>query len=101
MGLLSGEGQPTSEMNVWLSSGETHLWHPRQAKPATPWEPEMGRLMEQQLVTLDYAQRKSLYDRVQEIVAEELPVICLVSPNILVGAANRVGNFRPAILEIG
>jgi hypothetical protein len=39
-----------------------------------------------------------LYDRVQEIVAEELPVICLVSPNILVGAANRVGNFRPAIL---
>ena len=98
MGLVSGDADPTSEMNVWLSSGETHLWHPRQAKPSTPWESEMDRLMEQQLVTLDYAQRKSLYDRVQEIVAEELPVICLVSPNILVGAANRVGNFRPAIL---
>jgi peptide/nickel transport system substrate-binding protein len=98
MGLVSGDADPTSEMNVWLSSGETHIWHPRQEKPATPWEAEMDRLMEQQLVTLDYAQRKSLYDRVQEIVAEELPVICLVSPNILVGAANRVGNFRPAIL---
>jgi len=98
MGLVSGDADPTSEMNVWLSSGETHLWHPRQEKPAMPWESEMDRLMEQQLVTLDYAKRKSLYDRVQEIVAEELPVICLVSPNILVGAANRVGNFRPAIL---
>jgi peptide/nickel transport system substrate-binding protein len=98
MGLVSGDADPTSEMNVWLSSGETHLWHPRQEKPATPWEAEMDRLMEQQLVTLDYAKRKSLYDRVQEIVAKELPVICLVSPNILVGAANRVGNFRPAIL---
>src|SRR5271154_140802 len=98
MGLVSGDADPTSEMNVWLSSGETHLWHPRQEKPATPWEAEMDRLMQQQLVTLDYAKRKSLYDRVQEIVAEELPVICLVSPNILVGAANRVGNFRPAIL---
>jgi peptide/nickel transport system substrate-binding protein len=98
MGLVSGDADPTSEMNVWLSSGETHLWHPRQEKPATPWESEMDRLMQQQLVTLDYAKRKSLYDRVQEIVAEELPVICLVSPNILVGAANRVGNFRPAIL---
>jgi peptide/nickel transport system substrate-binding protein len=98
MGLVSGDADPTSEMNVWLSSGETHLWHPRQEKPATPWESEMDRLMEQQLVTLDYAKRKSLYDRVQEIVAEELPVICLVSPNILVGAANRVGNFHPAIL---
>ena len=98
MGLVSGDADPTSEMNVWLSSGATHLWHPRQEKPATPWESEMDRLMQQQLVTLDYAKRKSLYDRVQEIVAEELPVICLVSPNILVGAANRVGNFRPAIL---
>src|SRR6202167_532431 len=98
MGLVSGDADPTSEMNVWLSSGETHLWHPRQEKPAMPWESEMDRLMEQQLVTLDYAKRKSLYGRVQEIVAEELPVICLVSPNILVGAANRVGNFRPAIL---
>jgi peptide/nickel transport system substrate-binding protein len=98
MGLVSGDADPTSEMNVWLSSGETHLWHPRQEKPATPWEAEMDRLMQQQLTTLDYAKRKSLYDRVQEIVAEDLPVICLVSPNILVGASNRVGNFRPAIL---
>jgi peptide/nickel transport system substrate-binding protein len=98
MGLVSGDADPTSEMNVWLSSGETHLWHPRQARPATPWESEMDRLMQEQLVTLDYARRKALYDRVQEIVAENLPVICLVSPNILVGAANRVGNFRPAIL---
>jgi peptide/nickel transport system substrate-binding protein len=98
MGLVSGDADPTSEMNVWLSSGETHLWHPRQEKPATPWEAEIDRLMQEQLVTLDYAKRKSLYDRVQEIVAEDLPVICLVSPNILVGAANRVGNFRPAIL---
>jgi peptide/nickel transport system substrate-binding protein len=98
MGLVSGDADPTSEMNVWLSSGETHLWHPNQDKPATPWESEMDQLMQGQLVTLDYAKRKRLYDRVQEIVAEDLPVICLVSPNILVGASNRVGNFRPGIL---
>jgi peptide/nickel transport system substrate-binding protein len=97
-GLVSGDADPTSEMNVWLSNGETHLWHPNQAKPATAWEAEMDGLMEKQLVTLDYAKRKQLYDRVQEIVAGELPVICLVSPNILVAAANHVGNFRPAIL---
>jgi len=98
MGLVSGDADPTSEMNVWLSSGETHLWHPNQEKPATQWESEMDQLMQQQLVTMDYAKRKRLYDRVQEIVADDLPVICLVSPDILVGAANRVGNFRPAIL---
>jgi hypothetical protein len=32
-------------------------------------------------------------------VADDLPVICLVSPNILVGSKDRVGNFRPAILN--
>jgi peptide/nickel transport system substrate-binding protein len=99
MGLVSGDADPTSEMNVWMSNGETHLWHPNQTKPATPWEAEMDRLMQQQLVTLDYAKRKTQYDRVQEIVAQDLPVICLVSPNILVGASNRVGNFQPAILD--
>jgi peptide/nickel transport system substrate-binding protein len=99
MGLVSGDADPTSEMNVWMSNGDTHLWHPNQAKPSTPWEAEMDRLMQQQLITLDYAKRKRLYDRVQEIVADELPVICLVSPDILVGANNRVGNFHAAILD--
>src|ERR1700723_1259204 len=98
MGLVSGDADPTSEMNVWLSNGETHLWHPNQTKPGTAWESEMDGLMEKQLVTLDYAKRKQLYDRVQEIVAEGLPGVCLGGPNILGGGGDRVGNFRPAIL---
>jgi hypothetical protein len=36
---------------------------------------------------------------VQELVAENLPVIPLVSPNLLVGAKEGLGNFRPAILD--
>jgi len=99
MGLVSGDADPTSEMNVWMSNGDTHLWHPNQTKPATPWESEMDHLMEQQQVTLDSSKRKRMYDRVQEIVAEDLPVICLVGPDILVGASDRVGNLQPAIMD--
>lgn len=99
MGLASGDADPTAEMNVWLSTGETHLWDLGEAKPATPWESEMDQLMNRQLTALNYPQRKHLYDRVQEIVAQQLPVICLVSPHVLVAAKNRVGNFHPAILE--
>jgi peptide/nickel transport system substrate-binding protein len=98
MGIASGDADPTSEMNVWVSDGETHLWN-LAGKPSTPWESEMDQLMRQQEVTLDYAKRKRLYDRVQEIVSQDLPVICLASPNILVAARDRVGNFSPAILE--
>jgi len=99
MGLVSGDADPTSEMNVWMSNGDTHLWHPHQTKPATPWETEMDRLMEQQQITLDSSKRKRMYDRVQEIVAEDLPVICLVGPDILVGASDRVGNLQPAVMD--
>ena len=99
MGLASGDADPTPEMNVWLSSGSTHLWHLNESHPATSWEAEIDQLMEAQLITLDYSARKKLYSRVQEIVAEELPVICLASPNILVGAKESVGNFQPAPLD--
>lgn len=99
MGLASGDTDPTAEMNVWVSTGGTHLWHLNETKPATPWEAEMDRLMNQQLITLNYETRKRLYDQVQQIVAQNLPVICLASPDILVGAKDRIGNFHPAILD--
>ncbi len=98
-GLADGDADPNTEMNVWLSTGGMHLWHLNEAHPATPWEAELDQLMNAQLVTLNYAKRKQMYDRVQEIVSQELPVICLVSPHILVGAKDRVGNFRPATLD--
>jgi len=99
MGLASGDTDPTAEMNVWASTGGTHLWHLNETKPATPWETEMDRLMNQQLITLNYETRKRLYDQVQQIVAQNLPVICLASPDILVGTKDRIGNFHPAILD--
>ena len=99
MALASGDVDPNSEMNVWLSSGPTHMWHPGQASPATEWEKEIDDLMRRQLVTLDPAERKRQYDRVQALVAEHLPLVTLVSPNLLVGAKKGLGNFRPAILD--
>jgi peptide/nickel transport system substrate-binding protein len=99
MNLVNGDTDPTPEMNLWLSGGETHLWDLGEKKPATAWEAEVDQLMESQMTTTDPAARKKLYDRVQALAAEHLPLIFLVSPNILVAAQSRVGNFRPAILE--
>jgi peptide/nickel transport system substrate-binding protein len=99
MGIQSGDVDPNSDVNVWLSSGTTHLWNMGQKKPATPWEAEMDRLMREQQTTMRYPARKKLYDRVQEIVANELPIICVSSPNILVGSKKGLENFQPAVLE--
>jgi peptide/nickel transport system substrate-binding protein len=99
LGLGGGDGDPNSEMNVWLSSGNTHLWNPGQSQPATPWEAEIDVLMRRQLTTLDAQLRKRIYDRVQELVAQNLPLISLVSPSVLVGATKGLGNFRPTVLD--
>jgi len=38
LGLVSFDADPNSDINVWLSSGGTHLWNPSQEHPATPWK---------------------------------------------------------------
>jgi peptide/nickel transport system substrate-binding protein len=99
MNMVNYDVDPTPEMNLWLSSGETHLWDLGETKPVTPWEAELDQLMEAQMTTPDFAARKKLYDHVQEIAAQNLPLIFLLSPDILVGAQSSIGNFRPGILE--
>jgi peptide/nickel transport system substrate-binding protein len=99
MGLGGGDADPNPEMNVWLSSGSTHLWHMNETQPATAWEREIDQLMNEQMVTLDYRKRKKLYDRVQQIISEQLPFIFLATPNILAGAKGEIGNFQPALLD--
>jgi len=99
LGLASFDADPNADINVLLSSGAQHLWNPAQPKPATDWEVEIDRLVEQQLTARGFEERKRLYDRVQEILAEYQPMIFLASPHILAGAKSGLGNFHPAVLE--
>jgi peptide/nickel transport system substrate-binding protein len=98
-GFGGGDADPNAEMQIWLSRGANHLWRLGQKAPATPWEAEIDRLMEQQLSTLDVGKRKAMYDRVQTIVAEQLPFIFLAAPHILVAARGDLANFQPAVLD--
>jgi len=98
-GLGGGDADPNGEMNVWMSSGSNHLWRLGQTSPATPWEAEIDRLMQQQLVTLDVSERKRLYDRVQAIIGENQPFIFLATPKVLVGARSDLANFQPSVLD--
>jgi hypothetical protein len=51
------------------------------------------------LVSLSFDERGQLYGRVQDLVADNLPIICLASPHVLVGVNRRVQNVRPSILR--
>lgn len=99
LGLVSGDADPNPEMNVWMTGGGAHLWDLTAQRPAAPWQARLDALMRRQMVTRDYAARKRLYDQAQVIVATYDPVICLVSPDVLVAARNDVANLRPAVMR--
>jgi peptide/nickel transport system substrate-binding protein len=99
LALGGGDADPNAELNVWLSSGPQHLWRVGAESPATPWEAEIDTLMRSQVGMLDREARKRAYDRVQAIVAEQVPFVCLVSPNVLVGAREGLANVRPVVMD--
>ncbi|MGH9776055.1 MAG: ABC transporter substrate-binding protein [Candidatus Acidiferrales bacterium] len=99
LGLGSGDADPNSQQNVWLSTGSTHVWHLNEQPPLPAWQAEIDHLMKEQLTTMRFEDRKRLYDRVQELLAENLPIIPLVSPHVLAAAKAGIGNFQPTLLE--
>ena len=99
LALGGGDADPNAELNVWLSSGPQHLWRVGADRPATEWEAEIDTLMRAQVGMRDREARKRAYDRVQAIVAEQVPFVCLVSPNVLVGAREGLANVRPVVMD--
>ncbi|MEZ5402491.1 MAG: ABC transporter substrate-binding protein [Bryobacteraceae bacterium] len=98
LGLVNVDPDPNGQMNIWLSSASNHQWNPNQAKPETAWEAEIDKLMIAQSSTAAHAKRKALFDRVQEIAAEQSPFLYLVNPNALVAISPTLRNVQPTAL---
>jgi len=98
LGLTNVDLDPNAQMNVWLSSADLHQWNPAQKTPETPWEAEIDKYMRAQASTLDRNQRKAAFDKVQEIVADEQPMLYLVDKNALVAVSPSVKNADPTVL---
>ena len=100
LGLINNDLDPnSSQMNVWLSSGENHQWNPGQKTPATPWEAEIDQRMREQASALDPRKRKAAFDRVQEIAWEQEPFIYLVNRNALSAVSPNAHNVHPVVLR--
>jgi peptide/nickel transport system substrate-binding protein len=88
---------PAANADVWLSSGSGHFWNMEQKTPATGWERQIDELMVKQMHSIDEGERKRLFDEVQKIFAEHVPVIYFVAPRIFAAASTRVQNVTPAV----
>jgi peptide/nickel transport system substrate-binding protein len=97
LGFSHDDPDPTSALNIWLSSGTLHFWWPSQEKPQTSWEERLDHLMRIQATTFDFSQRKKYYDEVQAILADQQPLIFTATPYVFVCAKEGLGNFNPSL----
>ena len=98
LGLSNTEADPNKQTNVWLSSGTLHAWNPIQSKPATEWEGEIDRLVGMQATAHRFETRKTAFDQVQAIFADQMPIIYVVYPDLLVGVAPGLRGASPSVL---
>lgn len=99
LGFINTEVDPNAQMTVWMSNGENHAWYPNQKSPATAWEAEMDKLMQAQTQSPDPKKRKALWDRVQQIVYEQQPMIYLINKNALSAVSSNLANAAPVVLR--
>lgn len=90
---------PFNYMNILKSSGYDHYWSPRQKTPVTPWEARIDELMDAQMQTLDLAGRQKDVNEIQEILAEEQPMIFTVTPMYYAAIRPDIGNVRATPLS--
>jgi len=90
---------PVNQMNLWTSAGTNHPWNPAQKTPATAWEAEIDKLMLTVAASPEIKKRKAAFDRVQEIVWEQAPMLYLVTPHALAAVSPVVRNAAPVALR--
>jgi peptide/nickel transport system substrate-binding protein len=101
LGLSDTEPDPSSMMNLWLSSSPNHQWNPSEKTPESDWEAEIDKRMQLQASSASQQTRKTAVDRVQQIVADQQPFIYLVYPNALEAISPRLSGVEPAIVAPG
>lgn len=97
LGLFFPDADPNVEGAIWSLDGGLHVWdlHPRHP---TPWALELDRLFHRQITALDQRQRRRIYRQMQAIERQQLPLIPLLTPHVLIGAAAGLKGVMPGVL---
>lgn len=98
IGLGFPDADPNVESSLWRLDGSLHLWRLKPTHPA-PWEVQLDRLFREQMVTLSPARRHALYRRMQQIEHEQLPLIPLAAPDVLVAVSPDIQGAQAALLD--
>jgi peptide/nickel transport system substrate-binding protein len=94
---LTGTIEPNDGSNFYRSSGNLHLWNPNQKKPATPWEGEIDRLMDEGASEMDPVKRSPYYWKIQQILHDQLAVMQIVRRKEYVTWTDSLEGYQPKV----
>jgi len=97
MRVLWTDVDPAGNLDFWLSSGEGHPWNIASKTPATAWEARIDELMTQQAATVDMSQRRALFNEVQKVMGENLPVLYFAAPRLYAAHSAKVQGSVPSV----
>lgn len=89
IGLSGGNVFPTQGSNVWVSSGNLHIWNPLQKSPATDWEARVDELYAEAGCLPDHDRAAPLWSEYQKIFLEQCPLVYLVRSRSFFALQNR------------
>lgn len=103
LGLTGTPVEPHNGKNVWYSGGPLHLFNQRPVnKPVTDrldWEKQIDEIFDKGALVLDFKSRKKYYDKYQEIIYNQKPIIYLYSPIRIYAIRNKFKNIYPSSLS--
>jgi peptide/nickel transport system substrate-binding protein len=94
---IATDPDPANSKDFWMSNGGSHLWHVGQTTPATEWERQIDELMTRQAASLDREERRRLFNEVQRLFAENLPMLYFAAPRVYIATNARMINLRPSV----
>lgn len=103
MGLTGSPLEPNGGKNVWMSDGRLHMFNMRTPsegkKNILPWEKELDEMFIKGALATSFEDRKKYYDRYQEIIYNEKPMIYIYSPVIINAIRDKFKNIYPSSLN--
>ena len=102
MGLTGSPLEPNGGKNVWLSDGRLHMFNmrtPQEGKAGIlPWEKELDEMFTKGALATKFEDRKVYYDKYQDIVYTQKPMIYIYSPIRIVAIRKKFKNIYPSSL---
>lgn len=102
MGLTGTPLEPHDGKNVWTSNGSLHLFNMRDNNykydDRLEWEKQLDKIFKEGALKLNYEDRKPIYDKYQQIIYDEKPIIYLYSPIRITAIRKKIKNVFPTPL---